>query len=104
MDLVHGAKRVIVVMEHRTRAGESRVKRECTLPLTGARVVDRLITDLAVFDIVKPGALVLVELQPGVTVDDVSAATEARFTIADGLTQTPTMPFARERAETELGV
>jgi 3-oxoacid CoA-transferase subunit B len=104
MDLVHGAKRVIVVMEHCTRTGESRVKRECTLPLTGARVVERLITDLAVFDIVEPGALVLVELQPGVTVDEVSAVTEARFTIADELAQTPTMPFARERAHTELGV
>jgi 3-oxoacid CoA-transferase subunit B len=104
MDLVHGAKRVIVVMEHCTRTGESRVKRECTLPLTGARVVERLITDLAVFDIVGPGALVLVELQPGVTLDDVSAATEARFTIAAELAQTPTMPFARERAHTELGV
>jgi 3-oxoacid CoA-transferase subunit B len=104
MDLVHGAKRVIVVMEHCTRTGESRVKRECTLPLTGARVVERLITDLAVFDIVEPGALVLVELQPGVTVDEVSAVTEARFTIADELAQTPTMPFARERAPTELGV
>jgi 3-oxoacid CoA-transferase subunit B len=104
MDLVHGAKRVIVVMEHCTRTGESRVKRECTLPLTGARVVERLITDLAVFDIVEPGALVLVELQPGVTIDDVSAATEARFTIADELARTPTVPFARKRAQTELGV
>jgi 3-oxoacid CoA-transferase subunit B len=101
MDLVHGAKRVIVVMEHCTRTGESRVKRECTLPLTGARVVDRLITDLAVFDIVEPGALVLVELQPGVTIHDVSAATEARFTIAEEVAQTPNVPFARERA-TEL--
>jgi 3-oxoacid CoA-transferase subunit B len=104
MDLVHGAKRVIVLMEHCTRTGESRVKRECTLPLTGARVVDRLITDLAVFDIVEPGALVLVELQPGVTADDVRAATEARFTIAAELTQTPTKPLAQERANTELSV
>ncbi len=83
MDLVHGAKRVVVIMEHRTRSGESRVRRTCTLPLTGARVVHRLITDLAVFDVVEPGALVLVALQPGASVDDVTAATQARFTVAD---------------------
>jgi 3-oxoacid CoA-transferase subunit B len=83
MDLVHGAKRVVVIMEHCTRSGESRVKRRCTLPLTGARVVHRLITDLAVFDVVDPGALILVALQPGASVDDVTAATEARFTVAD---------------------
>jgi 3-oxoacid CoA-transferase subunit B len=103
MDLVHGAKRVIVLMEHCTRTGESRVKRECTLPLTGVQVVDRLITDLAVFDIVRPGALVLVELQPGVTVEDVRAATEARFTIADEVDQTPTASLARRRVETVVG-
>jgi len=50
MDLVHGAKRVVVIMEHRTRDGDSKVRRACTLPLTGERVVHRLITDLAVFD------------------------------------------------------
>jgi 3-oxoacid CoA-transferase subunit B len=81
MDLVHGAKRVVVIMEHCTRGGESRVRRACTLPLTGSRVVHRLITDLAVFDIVQPGGMVLVELQPGVTVDQVQAATEAQFTV-----------------------
>jgi 3-oxoacid CoA-transferase subunit B len=84
MDLVHGAERVVVIMEHRTRAGGSRVKRECTLPLTGARVVHRLITDLAVFDVVQPSGLVLTELQPGASLTEVTAATEARFTIADG--------------------
>jgi 3-oxoacid CoA-transferase subunit B len=89
MDLVHGAKRVVVIMEHRTRSGESRVKRTCTLPLTGARVVDRLITDLAVFDPIEPGALVLVELQPGVSVDDVTAATDARFTVAGRVGESP---------------
>jgi 3-oxoacid CoA-transferase subunit B len=78
MDLVHGAKRVVVMMEHVTRDGSSRVRRECTLPLTGAKVVHRLITDLAVFDVVE-GALTLVELQEGVSVDDVRAATEAHF-------------------------
>ena len=94
MDLVQGAKRVVVIMEHCTRGGESRVKRQCTLPLTGSRVVNRVITDLAVFDIVEPGAMVLVELQPGVTIDEVSAATEARFTVADHHTQTSTTTAA----------
>jgi 3-oxoacid CoA-transferase subunit B len=89
MDLVHGAKRVVVIMEHRTRSGESRVKRTCTLPLTGAHVVHRLITDLAVFDVVEPGALVLVALQPGASVDDVTAATEARFTVVDEVALSP---------------
>jgi 3-oxoacid CoA-transferase subunit B len=85
MDLVHGAKRVVVVMEHRTRSGESRVKRNCTLPLTGTGVVHRLITDLAVFDFVPPVEMVLVETQPGVTVGDVADATEARFAVPDNL-------------------
>jgi 3-oxoacid CoA-transferase subunit B len=89
MDLVHGAKRVVVIMEHCTRTGESRVKRQCTLPLTGARVVHRLITDLAVFDVAWPGGLILVELQPGVTVERVRDATEARFIVADQLARMP---------------
>jgi 3-oxoacid CoA-transferase subunit B len=83
MDLVHGAKRVVVMMEHCTRTGESRVRRRCSLPLTGARVVNRLITDLAVFDVASPDGFTLVELQPGVTVADVEAVTEARFRVAD---------------------
>ena len=83
MDLVQGAKRVVVIMEHRTRGGESRVRRECTLPLTGARVVHRLITELAVFDVVQPAGLVLSELAPGVSLDELTAATEARFSVAD---------------------
>lgn len=89
MDLVHGAKRVVVMMEHRTRDGESRVKRTCTLPLTGVGVVHRLITDLAVFDIVPGTGLVLIELQPGVTRADVEASTEARFAVADGVAEVP---------------
>jgi 3-oxoacid CoA-transferase subunit B len=89
MDLVHGAKRVVVIMEHCTRTGESRVKRQCTLPLTGARVVHRLITDLAVFDVAWPGGLILVELQPGVTVERVRDATDARFIVADELERMP---------------
>jgi 3-oxoacid CoA-transferase subunit B len=82
MDLVVGARRVVVMMEHLTRSGESKVKRECTLPLTGRRVVDRLITDLAVFDFPPGGGMVLVELQPGVTLERVRCSTEAHFASA----------------------
>jgi len=81
MDLVQGAKRVIVIMEHLTRDGSSKVKTECTLPLTGQGVVDRLITDLAVFEIAD-GAMTLVELQDGVTAEHVAAATEASYSVA----------------------
>ena len=79
MDLVNGAKRVVVMMEHLTRSGESKVKRECTLPLTGRRVVHRLITDLAVFDFPVAGGMVLAELQHGVTLEEVRSNTEAQF-------------------------
>ena len=83
MDLVAGVKRVVVVMEHEAR-GESKVLKRCNLPLTGSRVVDLVITDLAVFTVAKRGeeALTLVELAPGVTVDDVRAKTEADFSVA----------------------
>jgi len=83
MDLVAGVKRVVVVMEHEAR-GESKVLKQCTLPLTGSRVVDLIITDLAVFTVAKRGdeALTLVELAPGVTVEDVRAKTEANFAVA----------------------
>ncbi|MGU3473714.1 3-oxoacid CoA-transferase subunit B [Paenibacillus sp. D51F] len=78
MDLVSGAQRVVVIMEHTNKHGESKVKSACTLPLTGQRVVDRLITELAVFDF-TPDGMVLRELQPGVTIEDVRASTEADF-------------------------
>ena len=78
MDLVAGVKRIVVVMDHANKAGESKVLKECTLPLTGKGVVDRIITDLCVMDVVE-GGLKLVELAPGVTEDEVRAKTEAKL-------------------------
>ena len=84
MDLVSSGCRVVVVMEH-TAKGTPKILQKCTLPLTGKRVVDRIITELCVFDISKSGAggLELVELNKGVTVDDVKKATDAPFTVGD---------------------
>ncbi len=84
MDLVAGARRVVIAMEHATKDGGPKIVPRCTLPLTGVSVVDRIVTELAVFD-VTPSGLVLRELADDTTVDDVRALTSAAFTVADPL-------------------
>ena len=76
MDLVAGVGRVVVVIDHTNKKGESKVLKACTLPLTGAGVVDRIISNLGVLDVVE-GGLKLVETAPGVSVEEITAATEA---------------------------
>jgi 3-oxoacid CoA-transferase subunit B len=86
MDLVAGVKRVVVIMDHANKAGEPKLLKECSLPLTGKACVDRIITTLGVFD-VKDDHLELIELAPGATLDLVAEQTEAKYTVADSLVE-----------------
>jgi 3-oxoacid CoA-transferase subunit B len=86
MDLVGGVKKVVVVMEHSAK-NEPKLLHQCTLPLTGAGVVDMVITDLGVFTIDRNGGMTLVEIAPDVTLDEIKAQTEASFKVANTLKQ-----------------
>lgn len=94
MDLVAGAKRVIVTMEHVAKNGKSKLLKKCTLPLTGKKVVSRIITDLCVMD-VTPQGLLLLELAPGVTLEEVKKATEAHFEVSKNLSLITLSPGGR---------
>ncbi|MBS0221348.1 MAG: CoA transferase subunit B [Proteobacteria bacterium] len=87
MDLVAGVKRVIVLMEHVSKDGQSKLLKECTLPLTGRRVVDMVVSELGVFGIDKKGdgGVTLLEIAQGVTVDEVKAKTKAKLALGSGV-------------------
>jgi len=86
MDLVAGARRVVVAMEHTTREGAPKILKKCTLPLTGARVVDTIVTEMAYIRVIND-ELVLEELAPGLSAEDVQRATEAKLTLSPALKQ-----------------
>lgn len=86
MDLVAGARRLVVTMEHVSKNGDHKILERCALPLTGRRCVHRIITDLCVFDVLPQGeGLLLVETAPGVGVEEIRHRTGCDFTVADGL-------------------
>ena len=87
MDLVAGVRRVVALMEHTNKAGESKILPACTLPLTGTECVDLVITDLCVFEIERGVGMTLIELAPGVTVDEVTAKTAAKISVSAALAE-----------------
>jgi len=82
MDLVAGVKRVVIVMDHASKAGEPKLLHQCSLPLTGKEVVDLVITNLGVFEVERGKGMKLIELAPDVTLDEIKAQTEAKFEVA----------------------
>jgi 3-oxoacid CoA-transferase subunit B len=82
MDLVAAARRVVVAMEHTTKDGKPKILKRCTLPITGLKVVDTIVTELAYINVVQGKGLILEELAPGVTIEHVQAATEPKLTIS----------------------
>jgi len=85
MDLVAGARRVVIAMEHTTKEGEPKILKKCTLPLTGVKVVDTIVTEMAYIKVVPGEGLVLQEVAPGLTAGDVQSATQARLIISPNL-------------------